>query len=226
MLPPTVAATPKGQETRRRIISSTRELFYRQGYEATSIQDICRLAEVKAGTLTYYFKTKYDLVRELYGSVFRRSYEFVDRHLDRPVNSLEKNTIVAFIYCHAICADEKTRQFHLEILERGSVSDYIFEIAFPISEQFLRDFNLGFTPRELRDIDLAENGISRELFAHFLKNPEGRTVRELVNTIYIFRARLFTVDENTMKVYLYNGMDFDRTFNHSHLTLLGPDLAD
>jgi len=215
-----IAATQKGSRTRQQIVAAAKGLFYQKGYAKTSIKDICADSGVKAGTLTYYFKTKYDLVREMYEEVFRKSYELVESRLDRPVNSLEKNTIVAFIYFDAIYADEKTRRFHLEILERGSVGDYIARIAFPVARQYSRDLQLGFTDRELNDLNMAENGISRELSVDFLKNPRGRPVQDLVNTIYILRARLFTVDENAMKVYLYNGMEFAKTFDHAHITLL------
>ena len=216
-----VAVSKKGMHTRGQIVSSARILFYEKGYENTSVKDICESAGVKAGTLTYYFKTKYDLVRELYETAFRRSYEFVENNLDRAMNSLEKNTVVAFVYFHAILADANTRRFHLEILERSSVGDYISQVALPISQQFIKDFKLNFSTQELLDIDMAENGLSRELFINFLDNANGRTVQDLVNTIYIFRARLFTVDENIMKAYLFSGLNFDRTFDHSHITLLG-----
>jgi len=218
-----IAGTPKGARTRRQIVEAAKGLFHQKGYAQTSVKDICAESRVKAGTLTYYFRTKYDLVREIYEEIFSRSYEFVEERLDREVNSLEKNALVAFIYFQALSADENTRRFHLEILEQGSVGDYIARIAFPVARQYIKDFKLGFTDRELNDINMADNGISRELFTDFLKNPRGRSVQDMVNTIYIFRARLFTVDENIMKVYLYNGMEFSRTFDHAHIALLGPD---
>lgn len=218
-----IAATPKGARTRRQIVEAAKKLFHQKGYAQTSVKDICAESQAKAGTLTYYFRTKYDLVREIYEEIFQKSYEFVENHLDREVNSLEKNAIVAFVYFQAISADENTSRFHLEILEMGSVGDYIARIAFPVARQFIKDLKLGFTDRELNDINMADNGVSRELFTSFLRNPRGRNVQDMVNTIYIFRARLFTVDENVMKVYLYNGMEFSRTFDHTHIALLGPD---
>ena len=216
-----VATSRKGIETKQIIVEAIKKLFYKNGYAQTSIKDICQIANVKVGTFTYYFKTKDDIVRELYSSVFSRCYAFVEERLNRPVNSLEKNTIVGFLYFSAILIDERTRSFHLEILQKGSVGDYITQIAFPISRLFLKDFELNFTEKELRDIDLAENGLSRELVTDYLTHPEERSLMDLVNTIYIYRARLFTIDENIMKVYLYNGMEFERTYNHSHITLLG-----
>lgn len=216
-----VATSRKGIGTKQVIIDTTKNLFKQKGFAKTSIKDICELANVKPGTFTYYFNSKDDLIGELYGRMFNECYEFVESKLDRLMNSLEKNTIVAFLYFYAIFADEKSMAFHHEILIKGSVGDYITQSAFPISEQFIKDFNLNFTQKELRDIDLAENGLSRELVIHFLENPNERSIVDLVNTIYIFRARLFTIDENLMKVYLFNGMEFERTFDHSHITLLG-----
>lgn len=216
-----VATSRKGFETRQVIIRSAKKLFYEKGFGNTSIKDICLLANVKIGTFTYYFKAKDDVIREIYGSVFEKCYSFVDENLGRTVNSLEKNTIVAFLYFYAILVDENTRAFHLEILEKGSVGDYIRQIAFPISRDFIKDFKLGITEKELRDIDMAENGLSREIVTDYLRHPGERSLMDLVKTIYIFRARLFTVDEDIMKVYLYNGMEFEKAYDHSHITLLG-----
>lgn len=215
-----VASSKKGIQTRKTIIDTTKSLFYEKGYANTSIKDICELADVKPGTFTYYFSTKDDLVRELYESVFTRCYEHVDLYSGRALMSLEKNTMVAFPYFYGILTDEKTRAFHYEILKKGSVGDYIYQAAFPISRLFLKEFNLSFSEKELQDIDMAENGLSRELVMDYLNNPECRTIIDLVNTIYIFRARLFTIEEDIMKIFLYNAMEFERTYDHSHITLL------
>ena len=217
------AVTKKGTKTRQRIIETAKILFYENGYDQTALIEICKAAEVKPGTMTYYFKTKYDLVRELYESVFRRCYEFVESKLAREVGSLEKNTIVAFVYYQAVCADENTRRFHLENLKKSRVTDFISGVSLPVAGKIFEELKAGFSEKEAEYVELAWNGVSREMFIDFITDPKGRQVQDVVNTIYIFRARLLTADENEMKVYLYNGMNLVQNFDHSHITLLGPD---
>lgn len=47
---------------RERLIAAAMELFWVQGYEATSVAEILEKAEVNSGSLYYYFKSKEDLL--------------------------------------------------------------------------------------------------------------------------------------------------------------------
>ncbi|MFC1836483.1 TetR/AcrR family transcriptional regulator [Thermodesulfobacteriota bacterium] len=51
----------KGDETKKRIIRASRRLFRRQGFSATSMDDICRESGVKRGNLYFHFKGKEEL---------------------------------------------------------------------------------------------------------------------------------------------------------------------
>lgn len=48
----------KKSDKRERLINAAKELFYRQGFNNTTIADIAKLAEVPLGNVYYYFKTK------------------------------------------------------------------------------------------------------------------------------------------------------------------------
>lgn len=61
----------KKQETYDRLYTSAMELFRRQGYEQTSVEQITQLADVGKGTFYNYFSTKEAVVLEY----SRRKYE-------------------------------------------------------------------------------------------------------------------------------------------------------
>lgn len=211
----------KGLATKCQIKDSAKKLFKLNGYNKTSIKDICEQGNVKLGSFTYYFKTKDDLVREIYGDVWQKCYDLMDSKIQRPITEIEKNTIFSFLYFYAILHDELTRAFHYEILSMASVSNFIYEYAFPLFECYNQELNLNFTPKEVYDAYMGINGVSREIVTHYLENPNERTLTDLVKILCIFRARIFTMDENLMKVFLYNGLEFEQTYDHSHITLLG-----
>lgn len=52
----------KKADTRERILEAARELFYLQGFEATSVAEILEKAEVNSGSLYYFFRGKEDLL--------------------------------------------------------------------------------------------------------------------------------------------------------------------
>lgn len=72
---------------------AARPLFARQGYEATSIRDITRRAEVNLGAVTYHFGSKRQLYDAVLDSAVAPVIETVESHLagDGPaIDRLEK----------------------------------------------------------------------------------------------------------------------------------------
>ena len=49
-------------DTRVRIVDSARDLFWSQGYEATSLSDISERSSAKLGSIYYFFRTKTDIL--------------------------------------------------------------------------------------------------------------------------------------------------------------------
>ena len=58
----TDSASATNQGKRERLVASARELFHQQGVEKTTIAEIAHAADVPAGNVYYYFKTKDELV--------------------------------------------------------------------------------------------------------------------------------------------------------------------
>lgn len=59
---------PRGDETRRFILHTALKLFSKNGYDATSVADICRGASVSKGAFYYHFPSKQDLFLALMAS--------------------------------------------------------------------------------------------------------------------------------------------------------------
>ncbi|MFC4599869.1 TetR/AcrR family transcriptional regulator [Cohnella hongkongensis] len=50
-----------GEETKKRITATAKELFIRKGYGAVSMNEVCEAAEVSKGSLYHHFKSKEEL---------------------------------------------------------------------------------------------------------------------------------------------------------------------
>lgn len=61
-----MAATVKSEQTRRQLIDSALQLFRTQGYAKTTMRSIAEAAGVSVGNAYYYFRSKDELVAELY----------------------------------------------------------------------------------------------------------------------------------------------------------------
>lgn len=84
-----MAGIKKGAELRQKIIDTAWGLFYENGYENTTVNDIIRKVGTSKGGFYYYFKAKEDLLNSLY-SVFDREYEKFYENMDQNQDSLMK----------------------------------------------------------------------------------------------------------------------------------------
>ena len=84
-----MAGIKKGAELRQKIIDTAWGLFYENGYENTTVNDIIRKVGTSKGGFYYYFKSKEDLLNSLY-SVFDREYEKFYENMDQNQDSLMK----------------------------------------------------------------------------------------------------------------------------------------
>jgi TetR/AcrR family transcriptional regulator, cholesterol catabolism regulator len=63
--PSSVVPTSKSEKSRDSILSAAARLFRRQGYSATTLRQIAAMAEIKAGSVYYYFDSKEQILDEV-----------------------------------------------------------------------------------------------------------------------------------------------------------------
>ena len=63
-----------GRNTKGRIVSAAWKLFYEQGYDNTTVEDIIFESETSKGSFYHYFNSKDDLVGSL-SMIFDEKYE-------------------------------------------------------------------------------------------------------------------------------------------------------
>jgi AcrR family transcriptional regulator len=100
-----------GEDPRKRdqILQGARQVFLEQGYDAASMNDICRAAGVSKGTLYVYFASKEELFISLIAKERERLFLDADQFLegDRPLE--EKLRVYARRLTEAICSDDVIR---------------------------------------------------------------------------------------------------------------------
>ncbi|MBU1157244.1 MAG: TetR/AcrR family transcriptional regulator [Proteobacteria bacterium] len=71
------------------IIDAATELFSQNGYHATSTHQVAKLAEVSEGIIFYYFKTKEDILIEIFYDSFDNFLESLRRAMDEAPTGLD-----------------------------------------------------------------------------------------------------------------------------------------
>ena len=77
------------RNTRGRIISAAWQLFYEQGYEDTTVEDIVAQSETSKGSFYHYFDGKDALVGTL-AYVFDEKYEALEAAMDPALGAMEQ----------------------------------------------------------------------------------------------------------------------------------------
>lgn len=76
------------RNTRGKIVSAAWKLFYEQGYEDTTVEDIIFESETSKGTFYHYFEGKDALLGTL-STLFDEKYEALTRSMDRERNAID-----------------------------------------------------------------------------------------------------------------------------------------
>lgn len=74
LMPEREGGYAKGAETRETILRTALSILIEEGYPAMSMRRVASACGIKFGNLTYHFRSREDLVRELFDAVIR-SYE-------------------------------------------------------------------------------------------------------------------------------------------------------
>lgn len=79
----------KRQSTKSRILKAAWNLFYKNGYEHTTIEDIIAASKTSKGTFYHYFKGKESLLNSL-SYLFDEKYEDLSSEIDSSLSSYDK----------------------------------------------------------------------------------------------------------------------------------------
>ncbi|MGO5114875.1 TetR/AcrR family transcriptional regulator [Candidatus Avoscillospira sp. LCP25S3_F1] len=79
----------RGQNTKRKIVSAAWRLFYEQGYDHTTVDEIIELSETSKGSFYHYFEGKDALLSSL-SMLFDEKYEELIPTLTDDMDSFEK----------------------------------------------------------------------------------------------------------------------------------------
>lgn len=117
----------KGRETREMILRAALSILIEEGYRAMSMRRVAAACGMKLGNLTYHYRTREDLVRELLEAVIR-SYEVeFDNIAHRPDLSVEQRLEH---YCLLVLNDittKKTTRFFPELWALSNHDPFMYD---------------------------------------------------------------------------------------------------
>lgn len=144
----------KAERTRATILSAAEDLFSRQGYAATRLEDVADVVGVKRAALFYYYRDKqtlYDaMLLDAFGSLSRRLNEIV--LADRSV--AERIELAAGAWVDAIVARPTLARLILRLVADGTApaTHGVFLDDNKLAMQFLALFQQGCRNGDLKPL--------------------------------------------------------------------------
>ena len=113
------------RNTREKIIDAAWKLFYRQGYDDTTVEEIIEESGTSRGSFYHYFQGKDDLLSTL-ADVFDRKYEELSETMDPEMDRFEQlmylNRELFTMLENSISLDLAARLYSSQLITRGDKS--------------------------------------------------------------------------------------------------------
>jgi AcrR family transcriptional regulator len=111
-------------EVRARLLSAARSLFAKQGFEATTVDEIARAADVVPATFFNHFQSKQALLGLMAGEVFETLHAMTAQHLEGPGTSVAKLRRFILSISESIASSRGVaRDVFLEFLKSDATPD-------------------------------------------------------------------------------------------------------
>jgi len=166
-------------EVRDKIYAAAHELFAKQGFDATTVDEIARIADVAPATFFNHFQSKQALLGLMTGEVFETLHAMTAQHLDGPGSSIVK--LGAFVAAAADGISQNrgiARDVLLEVLRSDATPDGPHPYLERLFEPFVRLIEEGQRAGEIRDdydaAFLAQMafGMMNSAITNWLANPD------------------------------------------------------
>lgn len=212
----------KGEMTKERIYKSAKELFYNQGYNATTIQQIADHSETTLGSMTYHFATKDTFVARIFDDYLVDINESLRDKLIgyKPINSFERHFYLTMVWYHHLLSDINVKNFYYEISRNDSLYPFLHGKISNIYHDFVTDYNLRIRPIEFEALLIADFGARRELTRGFCEDKIKMPVEDFSILIISNTARCWGIPQKSIYRVSYEALLFFRNHDFSDIKLL------
>ena len=156
----------KGEETKQKILKASIELFAKNGYDATSINEISKKAKLTKSLLYHHFKNKESILIQIMNNYIKSAKEI----FDEITKEIDPSDIETFHYCfhNTIFNFLSQNTKIIKILLSESFKNY--EITFNMFNVF-NDFKEHFYSKAEKHVKTNMDDLSlkiEEFYIHFL----------------------------------------------------------
>ena len=160
-----MATRKDGVLTRQKLLDAAVHCFMDKGFHATTVRDICKLAEVTPGSFLNAFRTKEGVLYELVGYMFRGQFKMARETVGKDATPIMVYALETAIQLAVTELKDHLRDIYVEAYTLPTTSDYIYHQTaaelYKIFGQYMPDANEG----DFYELEIASGSVMRGYMA-------------------------------------------------------------
>lgn len=191
-----------GVATKGKIFETAKELFYEKGVEATSYTDISERAGVNRGLVSYHFKSKANIAREVFaGFVDSMEAAVEERWGDEDVTLSVCNVLVELFQFRLLSENPNALRFYSEIMSGLDYHEDMFEVQGEVVDKMLKGIGKTMAEDARRTITCMMSGTEMELVQAMRTGYLTESVESFVRRDLLWAYFLLGVDSSEVDAW-------------------------
>lgn len=222
-----------GEKKRDLIVSVCKKLFYENGYNNTTYNDICEAADIPPGTITYHFDSKRGIASAIEDEYEPQNKIYIERMCaKRGYSKIQLMAIENFHMWKRDFEDAKLRNFLLDVSRERVPSEAAFRAVKYFYQCVIDELGLEISEKELRLIVPSQIGMSDALLMEISRDLDAYTYEEAAHfSIRFFLRQLGVADAKSESIIaeaceIFKTLPIDNryyrdfSYNDKYLTVL------
>jgi AcrR family transcriptional regulator len=226
-----------GEKKRQHILQICKKLFYRNGYAATTYDDICKAADIPPGTITYHFNGKIGIASAIESEYEPQNKIYIEKMCaNRGYSKTLLMGIELFHMWKRLYEDANLRRFFNDISHERIASTDARDAIRYFYQCVIDDLGVeGIDDAELELIVGAQIGMSDIMIIRLNENVENYTYTDIAHfTIRFFLRQLGVPDSTSQEIIeqaeaIFETLPIDNryyrdfAYDEQYLTVLPPE---
>ncbi|MBE6650362.1 MAG: TetR/AcrR family transcriptional regulator [Ruminococcaceae bacterium] len=181
-------------DTEIQIIRGATKLFLQQGFSKTTIREISKETGIGLGTITYYYRTKEDLLKLLIEELMEFHFDIIEEAIEKTNDNIFSCAFEVAVQI-ALCEnDSKAWDLYYSAYSHPSIFEFIKDWAAKKNYHLLKDNFPDMTEDDFRRIENVSSGI--ELAAFLSPCSRYFTLDEKISLFLESIMKIFNVQED------------------------------